>query len=101
MTEVAQVGHEAAREPGGARLLHGAPLAAALRDQVAEDTTAFERRYGYRPELAAVMVGRNGASFPGAALGVADLGLGSRGRRKLAGNDWRGRAPNRPAVFTS
>ena len=62
MTEVAQADPEVAQEPGGARLLHGAPLAAAIRDQIREDTTAFEQRYGYRPELAAVMVGRSGAS---------------------------------------
>ena len=45
-----------------ARLLHGAPLAAALRRQVARGVTDFVRRYGYRPELAALMVGRPRAS---------------------------------------
>jgi methylenetetrahydrofolate dehydrogenase (NADP+)/methenyltetrahydrofolate cyclohydrolase len=45
-----------------ARLLHGGPLAAQIRRQVKRGVADFARRHGYRPSLAAVMVGRQRAS---------------------------------------
>jgi methylenetetrahydrofolate dehydrogenase (NADP+)/methenyltetrahydrofolate cyclohydrolase len=45
-----------------ARLLHGGPLAAEIRRQVKRGVSDFARQHGYRPSLAAVMVGRERAS---------------------------------------
>jgi methylenetetrahydrofolate dehydrogenase (NADP+) / methenyltetrahydrofolate cyclohydrolase len=45
-----------------ATLLKGGPLAAAVRLQVKRGVADFARRYGFRPSLAAVMVGRQRAS---------------------------------------
>ena len=47
---------------GDARLLYGGPIAAGVRDEVKRGVSAFARRYGFRPALAAVMVGRRRAS---------------------------------------
>ena len=51
-----------ATAPGGARLLEGRALAAEMRKSVRRQAKAFERRYGYSPTLAAVMVGNELAS---------------------------------------
>jgi methylenetetrahydrofolate dehydrogenase (NADP+) / methenyltetrahydrofolate cyclohydrolase len=45
-----------------ARVLYGRPIAASLRQQVRRGINDFARRYGFRPVLAAVMVGRRRAS---------------------------------------
>ena len=45
-----------------ARLLYGGPIAAELRSQVKRGVADFSRRYGFRPVLAAVKVGRQRAS---------------------------------------
>jgi methylenetetrahydrofolate dehydrogenase (NADP+)/methenyltetrahydrofolate cyclohydrolase len=47
---------------GGARLLHGAPVAAGMRARVKADVTAFKKRYGYPPTLAVVVVGKDAPS---------------------------------------
>ncbi|CAN5668772.1 bifunctional methylenetetrahydrofolate dehydrogenase/methenyltetrahydrofolate cyclohydrolase FolD [soil metagenome] len=53
----------AAQAPtAGARLLLGAPLAAAVRRQVRRAVGEFERQYGTRPLLTAVMLGRGAAA---------------------------------------
>jgi methylenetetrahydrofolate dehydrogenase (NADP+) / methenyltetrahydrofolate cyclohydrolase len=46
----------------GARLLHGAPVAAGMRARVKADVTAFKKRYGYPPTLAVVVVGKDAPS---------------------------------------
>jgi methylenetetrahydrofolate dehydrogenase (NADP+)/methenyltetrahydrofolate cyclohydrolase len=46
----------------GARLLHGAPVAAGMRARVKADVTAFKNRWGYAPTLAVVVVGRDAPS---------------------------------------
>ncbi len=51
-----------ATAPGGARLLEGRALAAQMRKSVRRQAKAFQRRYGYSPTLAAVMVGNELAS---------------------------------------
>ena len=45
-----------------ARILDGRPLAARIRAGVRRQSAAFERTYGFRPLLAAVMVGHQAAS---------------------------------------
>ena len=45
-----------------ARLLYGGPIAAGLRSQVKRGVADFSRRYGFRPVLTAVKVGRQRAS---------------------------------------
>ena len=45
-----------------ARLLYGGPIAAELRSQVKRGIADFNRRYGFRPVLAAVKVGSQRAS---------------------------------------
>jgi methylenetetrahydrofolate dehydrogenase (NADP+)/methenyltetrahydrofolate cyclohydrolase len=45
-----------------ARLLYGGPIAAGVRSQVKRGVADFSRRYGFRPVLAAVKVGRQRAS---------------------------------------
>jgi methylenetetrahydrofolate dehydrogenase (NADP+) / methenyltetrahydrofolate cyclohydrolase len=53
----------AAQAPtAGARLLLGAPLAAAVRRQVRRAVGEFERQHGKRPLLTAVMLGRGAAA---------------------------------------
>ncbi len=42
-----------------ARILAGAPIAAAIREQVAADVAAFRRRHGYAPVLAILVLGRD------------------------------------------
>lgn len=56
-------------------LLKGGPLAAVVRRQVKRGVADFSRRYGYRPSLAAVMVGRQRASsvYIGQILRTSDL----------------------------
>jgi methylenetetrahydrofolate dehydrogenase (NADP+) / methenyltetrahydrofolate cyclohydrolase len=57
LTDAAQA---AARPP--ARILEGRTLASEIRANVRRQVGAFRRRYGYRPALAAVIVGRDLAS---------------------------------------
>ena len=45
-----------------ARILDGRPLAARIRAGVKRQVTAFDRSYGFRPQLVAVMVGNQAAS---------------------------------------
>jgi methylenetetrahydrofolate dehydrogenase (NADP+) / methenyltetrahydrofolate cyclohydrolase len=45
-----------------ARLLHGAPLAAALREQVGRDAAKFREQYLFSPTLVAVKVGQQAAA---------------------------------------
>ncbi len=52
----------AAGSPDGARLLHGAPIAAEIRSRVGERVTAFEQRHGFPPTLAIVMIGAEAPS---------------------------------------
>jgi methylenetetrahydrofolate dehydrogenase (NADP+)/methenyltetrahydrofolate cyclohydrolase len=59
---VAPVAIEAVSPAGGARLLHGAPVAAGMRARVKADVTAFKKRYGYAPTLAVVVVGKDAPS---------------------------------------
>ena len=47
---------------GGPRLLAGAPIAAEMRAGVKEAVAAYERRQGYRPSLAVVLVGKDAPS---------------------------------------
>lgn len=47
---------------GGARLLEGAPIAAEIRNAVAEDVAAFTRNNGRAPALAVVIVGKDAPS---------------------------------------
>jgi methylenetetrahydrofolate dehydrogenase (NADP+)/methenyltetrahydrofolate cyclohydrolase len=47
---------------GGARLLEGAPIAAEIRNAVAEDVAAFTRDVGRAPALAVVIVGKDAPS---------------------------------------
>jgi methylenetetrahydrofolate dehydrogenase (NADP+) / methenyltetrahydrofolate cyclohydrolase len=58
-----------------ALLLRGGPLAAAVRQQVKRGVADFARRYGYRPSLAAVIVGRQRASsvYIGQILRTSEL----------------------------
>lgn len=46
----------------GARLLEGAPIAAEIRQAVAEDVEQFERDHGRAPSLAVVIVGKDAPS---------------------------------------
>ena len=69
LARVAQyVGRGTLRSPGArlthvtARVLEGRVLAAQIRSSVRRQAGAFQRRYGYLPTLAAVMVGRELAS---------------------------------------
>jgi methylenetetrahydrofolate dehydrogenase (NADP+) / methenyltetrahydrofolate cyclohydrolase len=50
------------RIAAAARILKGGPLAAALRERVAEDARRFRDEFGFAPMLAAVMVGQDRAS---------------------------------------
>jgi methylenetetrahydrofolate dehydrogenase (NADP+) / methenyltetrahydrofolate cyclohydrolase len=50
-------------QDGGARLLHGAPIAAEIRASVKDDVAAFKARHGYAPALAVVIVGRDAPSM--------------------------------------
>jgi methylenetetrahydrofolate dehydrogenase (NADP+)/methenyltetrahydrofolate cyclohydrolase len=45
-----------------ARILDGRPLAARIRQSVSRHVAAFERSYGFAPQLVAVMVGHQAAS---------------------------------------
>ena len=47
---------------GGPRLLQGAPIAAEIRSGVKDAVIAYERRNGYRPTLAVVIVGKDAPS---------------------------------------
>jgi methylenetetrahydrofolate dehydrogenase (NADP+)/methenyltetrahydrofolate cyclohydrolase len=47
---------------GGPRLLQGAPIAAEIRTGVKDAVIAYERRNGYRPTLAVVIVGKDAPS---------------------------------------
>lgn len=47
---------------GGPRLLAGAPIAAEIRAGVKDAVAAYERRQGYRPSLAVVLVGKDAPS---------------------------------------
>jgi methylenetetrahydrofolate dehydrogenase (NADP+)/methenyltetrahydrofolate cyclohydrolase len=49
-------------DDGGPRLLRGGPVAADVRTTVAADVAAFRDAYGYTPELAVVIVGRDAPS---------------------------------------
>src|SRR2546421_112393 len=46
-----------------ARLLQGAPIAAEIRASVKDDVEAFQRRHGFTPALAVVIVGRDAPSM--------------------------------------
>ena len=48
---------------GGARLLEGAPIAAEIRNAVAEDVAAFTRDNGRAPALTVVIVGKDAPSM--------------------------------------
>jgi len=48
---------------GGPRLLAGAPIAAEIRAGVKDRVAAYQRRQGYRPCLAVVLVGKDAPSF--------------------------------------
>lgn len=50
------------RSPPGARLLHGAPVAAGIRARVKADVTAFKNTHGFAPTLAVVVVGKDAPS---------------------------------------
>ena len=45
-----------------ARLLHGSPIAAEMRERVREDVEAFKRQHGFTPALAVLMVGKDAPS---------------------------------------
>jgi methylenetetrahydrofolate dehydrogenase (NADP+) / methenyltetrahydrofolate cyclohydrolase len=47
----------------GPRLLRGGPVAAAIREQVAADVTAFRGEFGYTPALAVLVVGADAPSL--------------------------------------
>jgi methylenetetrahydrofolate dehydrogenase (NADP+)/methenyltetrahydrofolate cyclohydrolase len=49
--------------PPDARLLHGGPIAAEIRQAVAEDVETYRRRIGRVPGLAVVIVGRDAPSM--------------------------------------
>ena len=49
--------------PSDARLLHGGPIAAEIRQAVAEDVETYRRRIGRVPGLAVVIVGRDAPSM--------------------------------------
>ena len=49
-------------DDGGPRLLKGGPIAADVRTTVAADVADFKATYGYTPELAVVIVGRDAPS---------------------------------------
>ena len=55
---------DAAAEPAksSARILEGRTLASTIRARVRRQVGAFHGRYGYRPTLAAIIVGRERAS---------------------------------------
>ena len=46
----------------GPRLLRGGPIATDVRASVAADVAAFKAEFGYTPELAVVIVGRDAPS---------------------------------------
>jgi methylenetetrahydrofolate dehydrogenase (NADP+) / methenyltetrahydrofolate cyclohydrolase len=48
---------------GGARLLQGGPIAAEIRQAVAEDVAAYRERHGHPPGLAVVICGRDAPSM--------------------------------------
>ncbi len=48
--------------PGGARILLGAPIAAALRAELKDEVAAFRERHGFAPALAIVAAGQDPAS---------------------------------------
>jgi methylenetetrahydrofolate dehydrogenase (NADP+) / methenyltetrahydrofolate cyclohydrolase len=48
---------------GSARLLLGSPIAGEIRASVQQDVAAFNRRHGYAPALAIVIVGRDAPSM--------------------------------------
>jgi methylenetetrahydrofolate dehydrogenase (NADP+)/methenyltetrahydrofolate cyclohydrolase len=48
---------------GGARLLHGGPIAAEIRQAVTEDVAAYRDRHGRAPTLAVVICGRDAPSM--------------------------------------
>jgi methylenetetrahydrofolate dehydrogenase (NADP+) / methenyltetrahydrofolate cyclohydrolase len=50
-------------QDGGARLLHGAPIAAEIRASVKDDVATFKARHGFTPALAVVIVGRDAPSM--------------------------------------
>jgi methylenetetrahydrofolate dehydrogenase (NADP+) / methenyltetrahydrofolate cyclohydrolase len=50
-------------QDGGARLLHGAPIAAEIRASVKDDVAGFKARHGFAPALAVVIVGRDAPSM--------------------------------------
>jgi methylenetetrahydrofolate dehydrogenase (NADP+) / methenyltetrahydrofolate cyclohydrolase len=50
-------------QDGGARLLHGAPIATEIRASVKDDVAAFKARHGFAPALAVVIVGRDAPSM--------------------------------------
>jgi methylenetetrahydrofolate dehydrogenase (NADP+)/methenyltetrahydrofolate cyclohydrolase len=52
-----------AAAPSRARLLQGAPIAADIRASVKDHVVAFERRHGFAPALAVVIVGRDAPSI--------------------------------------
>jgi methylenetetrahydrofolate dehydrogenase (NADP+) / methenyltetrahydrofolate cyclohydrolase len=62
VTDVLRTSSPAEAADAGARIIRGAPIAAALREQVAGDVADFTQQYGYSPRLAAVMVGQELAS---------------------------------------
>jgi methylenetetrahydrofolate dehydrogenase (NADP+) / methenyltetrahydrofolate cyclohydrolase len=62
VTDVLRTSSPAKAADAGARIIKGAPIAAALREQVAADVADFTQQYGYSPRLAAVMVGQELAS---------------------------------------
>jgi methylenetetrahydrofolate dehydrogenase (NADP+)/methenyltetrahydrofolate cyclohydrolase len=49
--------------PGDARLLHGGPIAAEIRQAVAEDVETYRERMGRAPGLAVVICGRDAPSM--------------------------------------
>lgn len=49
-------------DEGSPRLLRGAPIAAEIRADVAEEIAAFRVRFGYAPTLAVVLIGRDAPS---------------------------------------
>lgn len=62
MTGVLRTSSPAEATHAGARVIRGAPIAAALREEVATDVANFRRQHGYSPGLAVVRVGHEEAS---------------------------------------
>ena len=62
MTVTLDPGQAGASASTGAALLAGAPIAAAIREQVTEDVAVFRRRHGYAPTLAVLLLGRDAPS---------------------------------------